>query len=166
MPSGHEIAMAIRVAYLSMHRQADAILAPFDVTANQYVILALLAERDQVPQRDLVDRAASDPNTIRPVLMALERKGLVTRVQDPNDGRVRRVALSKKGRRVFEQLRRDSQPFRDRLTAALDPKDAGTLVRSLLKIHEAMTEPDRTRATIDTSPAKTAKSLRTERNST
>lgn len=47
MSNGHEIAMAIRAAYLSMHRQADAILAPYGITANQYVILALLAERDQ-----------------------------------------------------------------------------------------------------------------------
>lgn len=144
MPNGHDIAMAIRAAYLSMHRQADAVLAPFGVTANQYVILSLLAERDQVPQRDLVERAASDPNTIRPVLMTLERKGLVTRGRDPNDGRARRVGLSKKGQRVFEQLRRDSQPFRDRLTAALDSKNAENLVRNLRQIHTAMMAPDTT----------------------
>ena len=36
-PNVHEIAMAIRAAYLSMHRQAGAILAPYDITANQYV---------------------------------------------------------------------------------------------------------------------------------
>ena len=141
MPNGHEIAMAIRAAYLSMHRQADAILAPYDVTANQYVILALLAERDRVPQRDLVERAASDPNTIRPILIILERKGLVTREQDRNDGRARCVALSKKGQRVFERLRRDSQPFRDRLTAALASEEASNLVRDLRRIHAAMTVP-------------------------
>ncbi len=139
MPSGHEIAMAIRAAYLSMHRQADAVLAPHGVTANQYVILALLAERDRVPQRDLVERAASDPNTIRPILIALERKGLVTRKQAPNDGRARCVGLSKKGRRVFEELRRDSQSFRDRLTAALDPEEASNLVCRLRNIQAAMT---------------------------
>jgi DNA-binding MarR family transcriptional regulator len=144
MSNGHEIAMAIRAAYLSMHRQADAILAPYGVTANQYVILALLSERDQVPQRDLVERAASDPNTIRPVLMTLERKGLVMRGQDPNDGRARRVGLSKKGQRVFEQLRRDSQPFRDRLTAALDSEDAENLVRNLRQIQTAMLASDTT----------------------
>ena len=143
-PNGHDIAMAIRAAYLSMHRQADAILAPYGVTTNQYVILALLAERDQVPQQDLVERAASDPNTIRPVLMTLERKGLVTRGRDPNDGRARRVGLSKKGQRVFEQLRQDSQPFRDRLTAALGSGDADNLVRSLRQIQTAMTAPDTT----------------------
>ncbi|MBN2477200.1 MAG: MarR family transcriptional regulator [Pirellulales bacterium] len=140
MSNGHEIAMAIRRAYLSMHRQADAILAPYGVTANQYVILALLAERDQVPQRDLVERAASDPNTIRPVLMTLERKGLVTRKRDPNDGRARCVGLSKKGRRVFEQLQRDSQPFRDRLMAALDPEDAGSFAQYLLQVQTAITQ--------------------------
>ncbi|HYW80266.1 MAG TPA: MarR family transcriptional regulator [Thermoguttaceae bacterium] len=140
MPNGHQVAMAIRRAYLSMHRQADAILAPYGVTANQYVILALLAERDQVPQRDLVERAASDPNTIRPVLKTLERKGLVTRKQDPNDGRARCVGLSKKGRQVFEQHRRDSQPFRDRLTAALDPEDAGSFVQYLRQVQTAMTQ--------------------------
>ena len=74
MADGHKIAMALRIAYLSMHRQADAALAPFSLTANQFVLLALLDERDGVSQRDLVDRAASDPNTIRPMLNALQKK--------------------------------------------------------------------------------------------
>ncbi len=35
--SGHELAMALRLAYLTMHRRTDAVLAKHGVTADQFV---------------------------------------------------------------------------------------------------------------------------------
>ena len=53
MLSGHEIALALRSAYLSMHRQADAYFVAHGVTADQFVLLSALAEEDAVtrPER-------------------------------------------------------------------------------------------------------------------
>ena len=138
MANGHEVAMAIRAAYLSMHRQADAIFSVHGVTANQYVLLALLDEQDKVPQRDLVERAFSDPNTIRPMLVALERNGYVVREPHPDDGRAWCVSLTGRGRRRFKRLREESQPFRDRLMSVMTPNDAEVFVRVLRQVQEEM----------------------------
>jgi DNA-binding MarR family transcriptional regulator len=138
MSDGHAVAMALRAAYLSMHRQADAFLSSHGLTANQFVLLALLAEQDGVPQRDLVERASSDPNTIRPMIHALEDKGLLVRQQHPDDGRAWLIRLTRKGRRTFDKVDADSEPFRSRLMSALDPGENRQLIQMLERIVTVM----------------------------
>jgi DNA-binding MarR family transcriptional regulator len=138
MTSGHELAMGLRVAYLTMHRQADACLARFGVTADQFVVLAALAEADALCQQDLVRRVCSDASTVRAMLLLLERRGLVARRRHPSDGRARSVALTAQGRRAYEKLRAGSEEFRARLLAAVGPDQADTLLELLGHIAQVM----------------------------
>src|SRR5438105_796838 len=115
MATGHTIAMALRAAYLAMHRQADVSLLPGGVTADQFVLLAALSESDSSTQQELARRTSCDPNTLRAMLLLLEAKGLIRRDPDPTDGRARRVVLTEHGWQQFEALRASSEPFRRRL---------------------------------------------------
>jgi len=63
--SGHVLAMHLRRAYLTLHRRADARFAAFELTADQFVVLTLLAEKEAVTQQHLTRRSLSDPNTKR-----------------------------------------------------------------------------------------------------
>jgi DNA-binding MarR family transcriptional regulator len=121
MPDGHDLAMALRAAYLAMHRRADAAFARHGVTADQFVLLAALAGGDALTQRDLARRTASDPNTVRAMLLLRERRGLVARGPHPTDGRARRVTLTPKGRRAYRTLWASGGPVRARLLASLGP---------------------------------------------
>src|SRR3954451_11916487 len=118
MTSGREIPMALRVAYLALHRQTNDCFAKDGVTADQFVLLAALAEADAVTQQELVRRVSSDPNTVRAMLLLLERRGLVARERHAVDGRARCVTLTVKGRQVFKRLWTKSEPLRARLLAA------------------------------------------------
>ncbi len=71
--AGHELAMGLRAAYLTMHRRANAEFARFHLTADQFVILTALAAEDGVTQKELVRRTASDANTMSEMLGRLER---------------------------------------------------------------------------------------------
>lgn len=115
MPTGHDIPMGLRAAYLSMHRQTDACPAKQGVTANQFVLLALLAEDDGITQQQLVKRASSDPNTIRAMLALLEKQGLVARDQHPDDRRARHIIITRKGRQTFKKLMGASEQLRERM---------------------------------------------------
>jgi DNA-binding MarR family transcriptional regulator len=139
MTSGHDIAMGLRAAYWAMHRQTEVRLTGRGVTADQFVLLALLAERDGITQQELVRRASSDANTVRAMLVLLESRGLVTRGRHPTDRRARSVTLTRKGRHTFEKLLGYSEPLRQRLLAAFRPEEADTLVEFLNGISEAMT---------------------------
>src|SRR5204863_485605 len=94
MTSGREVARALRAAYLALHRQTDACFAKDGVTADQFVLLAALAEADAVTQQELVRRTGSDPSTVRAMLLLLEGRGLVSRERHPADGRARCVTLT------------------------------------------------------------------------
>src|SRR5438105_2098329 len=138
MLTGHTIAIALRAAYLAMHRQADASLLPGGVTAEQFVLLAALSETDSSTQQELARRTSYDPNTLRAMLLLLEAKGLIRRDPHPTDGRARRVVLTQQGWQQYEVLRELSEPFRCRLLVALGPDDAPTLVRLLNRVVQAM----------------------------
>ena len=79
MTSGREIPRALRAAYLALHRQTNDCFAKDGVTADQFVLLASLADADAVTQQELVRRVGSDPNTVRAMLLLLEGRGLVAR---------------------------------------------------------------------------------------
>jgi DNA-binding MarR family transcriptional regulator len=138
MAAGHDIPMALRAAYLSMHRQTNAHLAKSGVTADQFVCLLLLAEQDGITQQELVRRATSDPNTIRAMLVLMEERGFVTRKPHPSDGRARRVTITPKGRQICEKLFIEVQPIHDRLSTLFKDDEAKMLVLSLQNIFEAM----------------------------
>jgi DNA-binding MarR family transcriptional regulator len=146
MTSGHEIAKALKFAYLSFHRQADLYLAKGGVTADQFALMTALAEEDAVSQQDLVQRLSSDPNTIRAMLVLLERRGLIARRQHATDRRVRTVSLTAKGRRTYDKLKSSSEPLRTRLMAALERNEASTLLGLLGRVTEAMAAGDHRQA--------------------
>src|SRR5262245_66373388 len=97
--------MRLRGAYLTFHRMANAHFGQFGVTADQFVVLTLLAEEDGVTQRDVVGQAFSDANTIGEMLRRLEKKQFVRRKPHPKDGRARCVVLTPRGRKMQKRLR-------------------------------------------------------------
>ena len=138
MVTGHDIAMGLRAAYWAMHRQTDACLTRHGVTANQFVLLALLAEDDGITQQQLVRRASSDPNTIRAMLVLLESRGLVSRKRHPDDGRARNVILTHKGRQTYNRLLEKSEPLREQLLVLFRSEQADVFVKFLNQISYAM----------------------------
>ena len=145
MATGHDIAMGLRAAYLSMHRQTNSHLAGRGMTADQFVLLALLAEQDGITQQELVRRASSDPNTIRAMLVLLENRGLVARGRHPSDMRARSVTLTRKGRQAYNKLRAALKPLQGRLSALFRARQAEKLVELLNRISEAMARSERHR---------------------
>lgn len=125
----HEIPLALRACYLGMHRATSQRLAEFGITADQFVALLHLAEAGPVIQRELVVRMSSDANTVRAMLVLLERKRLVRRTPDAADARARRVELTAKGRVAINQAQ-------DALTVL------HRRLRTRLSVHERANVPD------------------------
>ena len=141
MTSGHEVARALRAAYLALHRQTNDCFAKDAVTADQFVLLSALAEGDAVTQQELVRRIGSDPNTVRAMLLLLEDRGLVARERHPADGRARCVSLTAKGRQAFDKLWAKSEALRARLLAAFRPDEVTALVGLLRRVAEVLSPP-------------------------
>jgi DNA-binding MarR family transcriptional regulator len=137
MPTDHRIPFGLRAAYLAMHRQTDGCLAKRGATADQFVLLGLLAERDGITQQELVRRASSDPNTVRAMLVLLEKRGLVERNGHPTDRRARSVVLTRRGRQTYRKLLSETESLRERLYAAFRPEEGAQFVGFLARISDA-----------------------------
>ncbi len=98
------LAMHLRAAYFSIRRTAQTRLAASGATADQVVVMMLLAEEPALTQRDIVEQTFSDPSTVRAMLVLLEQRGWVRRDIDPKDARVRRVSLTAEGRKQQRRL--------------------------------------------------------------
>lgn len=151
MAENSELPLALRSAYLAMHRTSDAQFAPFGVTADQFVLLATLSRGDAITQRELARRMPSDPSTVRAMLVLLETQGLVEREVHPSDSRARTVALTVAGKRKFQQLWNASESIRTKMFETIQPNDAVEFIRILTRIAESLSdkvlsEPKRTQA--------------------
>jgi DNA-binding MarR family transcriptional regulator len=139
--TGHELALALRFAYLTLHRRTGAALSADGVTADQFVVLSALSKSAALTQRELVERTASDPNTLRAMLVLLERRGLVERRPHPTDGRARCVSLTNQGRRVYRKLWSRSESLRSEMLEPFSDRDVNTLVALLRRLAAAMDRP-------------------------
>lgn len=142
MVAKSDIPIALRAAYLALHRRSEARFAPYGVTADQFVLLATLARGHALTQRELARRMSSDPSTVGAMLLRLEQLGLVVRRAHPTDARARTVALTAAGKQRFRQLWAAGDAIRGQMFDSLRPDEAKTLVR-LLKLVAASLNAER-----------------------
>jgi DNA-binding MarR family transcriptional regulator len=134
------LGMRLRGAYLTFHRMANAHFEPLGVTADQFVVLTLLAEEERLTQREIVTRAYSDPNTIGEMLTRLEGKKLVRRERHPRDGRARIVLLTLKGRTIQKQLWEGWEGHLRTVDAAFGVRELKALKGLLARIPDTVVE--------------------------
>ena len=141
MNSGHELARALRAAYWAMHRRTNAILVAHEVTADQFVLLSRLADEDAITQQELARRASSDANTIRPMLVLLEQRGLIKRQAHASDGRARCVVLTPKGRRSFAKMMKSTAECRRQMVSGVKHGSVAGLSKNLRNIADELEAP-------------------------
>jgi DNA-binding MarR family transcriptional regulator len=132
------IPMALRAAYLALHRESEARFKEFGVTADQFVLLATLARGEALTQRVLARRMSSDPSTVGAMLVLLEKRGLVRRDDHPTDARARVVSLTSAGHKAYRQLWAAGETIRESIIQPLDAGEAKLLVTLLRKVAAAL----------------------------
>lgn len=91
----------------ALHRQLNRnfISNGFDITHDQWTILAYLFQNDGNSQQEIGDNTYRDKVSITKIIDNLEKRELVYRKVDSKDRRVRRVFLTKKGRVLVPKLK-------------------------------------------------------------
>lgn len=94
--------------------------------------------RDGADVRELRARLALDSGYLSRLLRALESQGLLATRPAPHDARVRRVALTRKGRREVDALDRDSQALASALLAPLGEAQRQKLVAAMAEVERLL----------------------------
>ena len=89
---------------MAMHEALEQELAPFDITAAQFVILVNLASGEVESASQLCKGVSYDPGAMTRMLDRLERKGLVRRVRCPKDRRKVILEMTAEGKAVYPKL--------------------------------------------------------------
>ncbi len=134
-----ELPMALRAAYLGLHRKTDAELVQYGVTADQFVLLATLSRDGSMTQRELARRMPSDPSTVRAMLVLLERQRLIQRAGHPTDARALLVSLTSAGKRKFKQLWQAGDEIRNEMYRAIPENELEIVIRNLKTLGQALT---------------------------
>ena len=141
MHEGHELGMWLRKAYLSFHRRANAWMLSHGVTADQFVLLTVLAREPGITQITIVERTGSDPNTVAAVLRRLEQRHLVRREAHARDRRARCVFLTAEGQRVQRRAAREAEPILDALWGCMADCDCSQIERFLRYVQQVFSAP-------------------------
>src|SRR5690242_17262085 len=95
----------LRVLFSRLRRRLRSPGADDDLTPSQTALLTPLWKEGASSARALAGAEGVRPQSMATIVAALERRGLVERSPDPDDGRRQVVSLTVKGRRRAESDR-------------------------------------------------------------
>lgn len=124
-----------RISQLLGHR-----FAPYEVTTEQWSVLARLGEEDGISQKDLAFRVSKDQTNVTRILDQLERKGLIVRKPNPEDRRSYLPFVTEEGRRLYEKLVPIEEEVVAAVTAGISPEETDALIKLLARIADNAAE--------------------------
>lgn len=108
----------------------------FELTQEQWFVLNKLAHQDGLSQVDLTEEMFGDRPNLTRIVMTMEKRGLVRREADPEDGRRMRVYLSDEGRSMHDGFSDVARSERKRLFEGISKEDLETTKRVLARIEK------------------------------
>jgi DNA-binding MarR family transcriptional regulator len=106
----------------------------YELTPQQFGLLAFLWIEDGLSQSELSARSQIDRTTMGGIIDRLEKEGLVERADHPVDRRAFQVFLTGKGKSLEDELSTVANQVLDKITGPLSSSEHATLIRLLEKI--------------------------------
>lgn len=111
-----------------------------EITPEQWAILIRLWERDGRAQTELSDATFRDAPTMSRIIDSMEKRELIERRDDPDDGRVRLVYLTRQGRNLEKRLVPIAEKIVKRMLDGIDDRALATTRNTLKKMFANLVE--------------------------
>lgn len=106
----------------------------FDLTHEQFILIAHLHYEDGIKQKDLAFITDRNKGSLARLLSTAEKKNLVARIPSTEDKRVNQIYLTKQGKCVFEKLKPVLDECVTKVKEGLTQKEIKTMISVLEKI--------------------------------
>jgi DNA-binding MarR family transcriptional regulator len=106
----------------------------YDLTPQQFGLLAFLWQKDGLSQTELSERSQIDRTTMGGLIDRLEKEGLVKRHPHPDDRRAYSICLTEKGKSLKTELTPLANRVQKRVTGKLTDEERETLKQILEKL--------------------------------
>ena len=131
----------VRQTHRALQRALEARIRPYGITLGMWYFLRVLWEEDGLNQRELSVRAGTAEPTTVTALHAMERRGLVVRVQNRDDRRKSNIFLTKPARELRNLLLPEARTVNCIATAGLPAADVEALKRILTRLRVNLAAP-------------------------
>lgn len=101
VPLDGQLCFSLYGAAIAINRAYKPLLDELGLTYPQYLVIAVLTEKDGQTIGEIADRLGLEPSTITPLVKRLEQAGLLARRRNPDDEREVNVTLLKPGKEVY-----------------------------------------------------------------
>ena len=134
METGTHIRLVLGRAAKAIERVDRDSIADAGLNFSDFSIMEALLHKGPMPINTIGEKVLLTSGSMTAAANRLEEKGLITRIQDPSDGRCFYLHLTKSGRRLIADLfDRHSQNL-EKIAAVLNSEERSELVRLLKKI--------------------------------
>lgn len=116
-------------------RDRDAVCC-HDVSLGQSHALERLARLGPMSLNDFAAALYLEKSSASRLVDGLERKGLLSRSPDPEDGRYVQLALTERGRKLTQRIRRDLIGERVEILRRLAPAERKVVVEAIARLAE------------------------------
>jgi MarR family transcriptional regulator, lower aerobic nicotinate degradation pathway regulator len=112
----------------------------FDITPVQYSLMTALSACGEMEQNALALHIGLERSSVAEVMPRLQRRGLLERRRSSEDGRVKLVRLSPKGRTLVRRMAHSVRRAHDRTLGKLGKPERDVFLLQLIKLVEANNE--------------------------
>jgi DNA-binding MarR family transcriptional regulator len=109
-------------------------LEPAGIDPREFLLIRFVAASEGPSQHALAEQLGVPPSRMVAMVDHLEEAGLVERRPDPDDRRVRRLHLTRKGRGVLERASKIAIDYETRLCAGINRAEREQLIDLLQKL--------------------------------
>src|SRR5262245_25474831 len=132
--TGVHLWLALMKAFHAILAHANATLGETGLCDSDFRVLEALLHKGPLPVNTVGPKVHLTPGSISIAVDRLHAKGLVSRVESPDDRRVRVVALTAKGRALITTIFREHADAIERVAEVLSEKERAQLTEGLKKI--------------------------------
>jgi DNA-binding MarR family transcriptional regulator len=112
----------------------------FDITPVQYSLMTTLAARGELEQNSLALEIGLERTSVAEVVPRLQGRGLLERRRSAQDGRVKLVRLTRRGRTLVRRMAQAVQRAHDRTICQLQKSTRDLFLLQLITLVEANKE--------------------------
>jgi len=134
METGSHIRLVLGRAAKAIERVDRYSIADAGLNFSDFSIMEALLHKKSMPINTIGEKVLLTSGSMTAAANRLEEKGLITRIQDPSDGRCCYLHLTKSGRRLIANVFDKHSKNLEKIAAVLNSEERSELVRLLKKI--------------------------------
>jgi MarR family transcriptional regulator, transcriptional regulator for hemolysin len=131
-----ELGLLLSRTYLSLKRETSRMLQQFELTPEQFSLIAELDKQDDITQKELADITEREQTTVTKIVDKLVKKGLVNRRHDSHDRRAIRLLITDAGRQLVSEIIPKIDEIETNAYQGFHQEDIKTLHTLIRKLHQ------------------------------